>query len=107
MRCACCRPVPPPARPAPARAAPPEPAARCAAGSRSDVARARHPLDDLAVGEREVAGGEVAALLALELRFLRAAELLRLPAAGVEAARRRRIGRRGDVAREQLALLGR
>ena len=72
-----------------------------------DVARGRHPLEHLGVGEREVAGGEVAAVLGLERRVVGAADLLRLPAAGVEAAARRRVGRRRHVARQHLALLGR
>ena len=84
----------------PARRAPPRSSRHgCRAGGR------RHALGDLGVGEREVAGGDVAALLRLERGLLGAADLLRLPAARVEAARRRRVGRRRHVAGEQLALL--
>src|SRR5688500_1956213 len=53
--------------------------------------RRGHPLRHLGVGEREVAGGDVAALLGLQRRLLGAAELLRLPAARVEPAGGRRI----------------
>ena len=71
------------------------------------AARRGHALGDLGVREREVAGGDVAALLGLQQRLLGAADLLRLPAARVEPARRRRVGRRRHVAGEDLALLRR
>src|SRR4051812_27767048 len=74
---------------------------------RSARFRSWHALEDLGVREREVAGGYVAAVLGLERRVVLAADLLRLPAARVEAAGRGRVGRRGHVAREDLALLGR
>ena len=57
------------------------------------AAERRDPLGDLGVGEREVAGGDVAAVLGLQRRLLGAADLLRLRAARVEAARLRRVGR--------------
>ena len=72
------------------------PAARSAATTRS-VAPARScssgggrdRLRDVLAAEREVAGGEVAALLDLQRRLVAAAERLRLRAARVEAAARR------------------
>src|SRR4051812_5089501 len=72
-----------------------------------DVARRGHPLEHLGVRQREVAGGEVAALLELQRRLVLPADLLGLPAAGVEAAARRRVRRRRHVPGQDLALLGR
>src|SRR3954453_12105477 len=51
-----------------------------------------------------MAGRLVAAELRLEQRLLDGADLLALPAARVETARRRRVGRAGHVAAEDLAL---
>src|SRR3954468_22854388 len=64
----------------------------------------RDSLAEVLVAEREVAGRLVAAELRLEQRLLDGADLLALPAARVETARRRRVGRAGHVAAEDLAL---
>src|SRR4051812_33037911 len=63
-----------------------------------------HAAAHLGVAEREMAGGLVTARLRLKQRLLDGAHLLALPAAGVEAARRRRGGGAGHVAAEDLAL---
>src|SRR5947199_5149393 len=55
-------------------------------------------VEDLGVAQREVAGGDVAALLGLERGLLASADLLALRAAGVETARRRRAGGTRHVA---------
>src|SRR4051812_9396551 len=62
------------------------------------VPRRRHPLEHLGIGQGEVTRGQVPTCLALERRIVGAADLLRLPAARVEAAAGRGVGRRGDVA---------
>src|SRR4051794_27766740 len=59
-------------------------------------------LGDLTVGEREVACRHVAARLLVEQRLLDRAHLLALPAASVEAAGGRRVGRARHVAAEDL-----
>ena len=67
-------------------------------GLESGGGRRRQELVGLFPGQREVAGGELRRrALWLELRLDDAAELLRLRAPRVEAARRRRVDRAGDV----------
>src|SRR3954452_17685443 len=68
--------------------------------------RGRHAPRDLLVGQREVAGGDVAAVLALEVGVDDVAgPLHELRAARVEAAGARRVGRRRHVATQHLAVL--
>src|SRR4051812_1595211 len=64
--------------------------------------RDRHPLAHLVVRQREVTRGEVAPRLRVEQGLLDGAHLLALPAARVEAARRRRPRRARHVAAEDL-----
>ena len=59
---------------------------------------------DLLIGQREVAGAGTDRALGLERRLVLGAQRLRLRAAGVEAASRRRVGRARHVAGQQLAL---
>src|SRR3954470_24474978 len=65
--------------------------------------RDRHALAHLVVREREVAGRDIAPWLRVEQRLLDCTDLLTLPAARVEPARRRRVGRAWHVATEDLA----